>query len=583
MRIWNTLNTSSTSNTSNTSNTSWLSKRAEALRAALRRRSTRAWLAQAALAVAGVAAATLAIGLTQTVAHISNISLLYLPVVLWLAARHGRWPAILASVLSFLSYDFFFIPPYHLFTVDDPTEWLSLFALLATALTLGHMTAVVRARAADAEESQRQTDTLYRLAQLIAASENERELYEALTSQAVTIFAPSGARSCALLLPDETGALEIAAIAGERDGEAEGAATTAGAGRRAILRRPLKTPRGVVGKLMVAGTPAIHGLAPDEAVGLERVEADPRQAALFSAFCDQTALAIERATLAREAAHATALRESDRLKDALLGSVTHDLRTPLASIKAAVSSLLRDDIAWTAPERRELLESIDTSADRLNRLAGNLLDLSRLEAGVARPHLDWMLISDVIAAVLDRLDLTGQTRGYDIRIEEPDNLPLVLMDHEQIEQTLTNLLENAIKYSPQGSVIRVRVSTSETELIVSVSDQGIGIPRRELEAVFNKFYRVKQARLPWSPGRPPTGAGLGLAICASIVRAHGGRIWAESAPGAGATLTFTLPLSHERPAGGLPDLPEPSMAPDMPETPAEPGVTPAAPASREVA
>lgn len=565
-------------------NTSWLSKRVATFTATLRRRSTRAWVAQGALAVAGVTAATLVIGVIQTFAHISTISLLYLPIVLWLAARYGRWPAILASLLSFLSYDFFFIEPLHQFTVGDPTEWLSLLALLATALTLGHMTAEVRARARDAEESQRQTNMLYRLAQLIAASENERELYEALTSQVVSLFALSGARSCALLLPDETGALEIAAIAGEQDGEMQEADVAPGAGQRAILRRPLKTPRGLVGKLMVAGAPAIYGLWPEGAASHEGVEAEPRQAELFSAFCDQMALAIERAALAREAAHATALRESDRLKDALLSSVTHDLRTPLASIKAAASSLLRGDIAWTAPERRELLESIDTSADRLNRLVGNLLDLSRLEAGVAQPHLDWMLITDVIATVLDRLDLTGQTRGYAIRVEEPDNLPLALMDHEQIEQTLTNLIENAIKYSPQGGLIRVRVSTSETELIVSVSDQGIGIPEHELEAIFNKFYRVKQARLPWSPGRPPTGTGLGLAICASIVRAHGGRIWAESAPGKGATLTFTLPLSRERPQGALPDLPEPFGAPETPETPeisAEPGVV--APDAREVA
>jgi two-component system sensor histidine kinase KdpD len=540
----------------------------------LRRVPVRARLRQSTLAIAGVAVATAVIGGIQAFAHISNISLLYLPVVLWLAARYGRWPAILASLLSFLSYDFFFIEPLHQFTVGNPTEWLSLLALLATALTLGHMTAIVRSRAREVEESQRQTQTLYRLAQLIAASENAPELYEALTSQVVTVFAASGARGCALLLPDATGALEIAAIAGDQeraapDADASAASTT---GRRAILRRPLKTPRGVVGVLMVSGAPAIHGLWLDGAVGLERVEADPRQAALFSAFCDQIALAIERAGLAREAAHAVALRESDRLKDTLLGSVTHDLRTPLASIKAAASSLLRGDISWSAPERQELLESIDTSADRLNRLVGNLLDLSRLEAGVAQPNLDWMLISDVIAAVLDRLDLAGQTRGYNIRIEEPENLPLVLMDHEQIEQTLTNLIENAIKYSPQGSVIRVRVSTSETELIVAVSDQGIGIPRRELEAIFNKFYRVKQARLPWAPGRPPTGTGLGLAICASIIRAHGGRIWAESTPGEGATLTFTLPLARERPQGALPDLPQPLETPQPHALSAETGM-----------
>jgi two-component system sensor histidine kinase KdpD len=536
----------------------WLAERRAALVAAMLRRHTlRDWVAQSTLAVIGVAAVTLLIAAIESVTRFGNISLLYLLVVLWLAARYGRWPAILASLLSFLSYDFFFIPPIHQFTVDDPSEWISLFALLATALTLGHLTAQVRARAHEAEESQRQTDTLYHLAQLIAASGNERELYEALTAQVVAVFAPSGVRSCALLLPDETGALEIAAISGERDVESD---TTSAAPRRAILRRPLKTPRGAAGKLMISGEPAIHGLAPDEAVGLERVEADPRQAALFSAFCDQIALAIERAALAREAARAAALRESDRLKDALLGSVTHDLRTPLASIKAAASSLLREDIAWTSPERHELLESIDTSADRLNRLVGALLDLSRLEAGVARPDLDWMLISDVIAAVLDRLDLAGLTRGYTVHVEEPDGLPLVLMDHAQIEQALTNLLENALKYSPAGSEIWVRVSTSETELIVSVSDQGIGIPRRELEAIFNKFYRVKQARLPWSRRRPPAGTGLGLAISAAIIQAHGGRIWAESEPGNGATLTFTLPLSRERPEGALPDVP------DLPES-----------------
>jgi two-component system sensor histidine kinase VicK len=185
-----------------------------------------------------------------------------------------------------------------------------------------------------------------------------------------------------------------------------------------------------------------------------------------------------------------------------------------------------------------------------------------LEAGVAQPNLDWMLISDIVAEVLDQLDLTGQTRGYTIHIEEPDSLPLVLMDHDQIVQTLTNLIENALKYSPANSEIWVRVTTSERELIVAVSDQGIGIPKRELKAIFNKFYRVKQVKPPWSPSRPVTGAGLGLAICAAIIQEHGGRIWAESEPGKGTTVTFTLPLAGERPVGTLPDLP------DMPGAPA---------------
>lgn len=520
------------------------------------------------LAPLGVAGATIAISVILSSARLSNVSLLYLPVVLWLAARYGRGPAILASVLSFLSYDFFFIPPEHLFTVDNPTEWLSLFALLATSLVLGHLTAIVRTRAHEAEESQRRTDILYRLAQLITTSANEPELYDALMRQVVEVFAPSGVRACALMLPDELGSLQITTFWSEQGHDAcEVNPPAESKDQHTIVRAPLKTPRGVVGALLISGAPSIRQLAPDQAPttadaapatpqasdARQAAQQSAQQVALFATFCDQIALAIDRATLAREAMHTAALRESDRLKDALLGSVTHELRTPLASIKAATSGLLQDDISWSPQERRELLESIDTSSDRLNHLVGNLLDLSRLEAGVAEPELDWRLMSDVVAATLDQLELSGQLRGHIIRVDEPDDLPLVLMDQEQIQQVLTNLLENALKYSPDGSEIRISARAQGEWLEVSVSDQGIGIPKQEINAIFNKFYRVQQARLPWSAGRPPIGTGLGLAICAAIVQAHGGRIWAESAPGHGSTLTFTLPISSERPQGELPE------------------------------
>ncbi len=555
-------------------------------------RSLRAWRTESPrsgalgylLAPVGVAIATVAIGLTESFARISDVSLLYLPVVLWLAMRYGRGPAILASVLAFLSYDFFFIPPLHLLTVGEPSEWLSLFALLATALALGHLTAVVRARAHDAEESQRRTDILYHLAQLIATATTDQSLYDALTRQVVSVFAPSGAHACALLLPDETGSLQIIAFAYEqgydtcpvdaRPGNASNQPTARD--QHTILRTPLKTTRGVVGSLLLSGAPAIRLLSPDAAAAkgdmppeLGREERAREQAPLFAAFCDQIALAIDRAALASEAMRAAALHESNRLKDSLLGSVTHDLRTPLAAIKAATSSLLQNDVAWDAQERRELLSSIDVSADRLNHLVGNLLDLSRLEAGVAQPELDWRLMSDVIASTLDQLELSGQLGRQTLRVEEPDDLPLVLMDQEQIQQVLTNLIENALKYSPEGSEVEIQARVVDDELRVAISDQGIGIPPREITAIFNKFYRVQQARLPWSQKRPPIGTGLGLAICAAIVKAHGGRIWAESEPGHGTTLTFTLPLSTDRPQGGLPEITESNAS--------------ATPASREAA
>ncbi|HEX8982907.1 MAG TPA: DUF4118 domain-containing protein, partial [Ktedonobacterales bacterium] len=360
------------------------------------------WMIQGGWAIAGVAIATILIGVVLSWTHISNISLLYLPIVLWLAARYGRGPAILASVLSFLSYDFFFIPPVHQMTVDNPTEWLSLLALLATSLALGQLTATVRTRAQEAEESRAQTATLYRVAQLIAASDDERDLATALTREIVSLFGSSGALACDLVTQDEHGvlgrigrwsAVEDEALIHTLDGDPGNAAYM-------LLRRQLLAPRGVVGQLLVAGKPSIRQLDPmqfsDMLASGDHTGQAPmsmsipmpqaaRQAALFTAVCDQIALALDHAALAREATHVAALRESDRLKDILLGSVTHDLRTPLASIKAATTSLLQDDIDWAPQERRELLESMDTSADRLNRLVGNLLDLSRLEAGVAQP------------------------------------------------------------------------------------------------------------------------------------------------------------------------------------------------------
>jgi two-component system sensor histidine kinase KdpD len=197
----------------------------------------------------------------------------------------------------------------------------------------------------------------------------------------------------------------------------------------------------------------------------------------------------------------------------------------------------------------------------LNHLVGNLLDLSRQEAGAAVPQREWYLIGDVIAPVLAQLEQAGQLRHRQINVELSESLPLVLLDHGQIEHVLTNLLENALKYSPPESAIQVRARVVGTspELEVRVSDQGIGIPAQELEAVFKKFYRVRQEHLPWAPAQPVAGTGLGLAICANILRAHQGHIWAESNPGAGTTIAFTLPIPPDVPEGELPELETPAQ------------------------
>lgn len=543
-----------------------------------------------AAAVLGVALASIAIGSIGHVIHIANISLLYLFVVLWVAAAFGWAPAFLASVLAFLVYDFFFIPPFYRLTVDDPAEWVSLLAFLITALVLGQLTALVQARARDARESQHRTAILYALAQLIASTTDQQALLNALAQRVLDVFTPAGVRACALFLPDAnkqplmraaaTGTLvattfpleqrEQAALASWALTQGSPVGRTlrlqAGQPEYTLIYVPLQSRREVVGVLGLLGTAEIRRLVSRLARMPERSAAPVAayngrgpETALFEAFCDQIALALERAVLQQQAIHAEAFRESNHLKDVLLGSVSHELRTPLASIQAAASSLLEPEVSWNKAEQRELLESITTSASRLNRLVSNLLDLSRLEAGVATPQKDWHFIGEIVAIVLDRLDLAGQGQDHQIIVDIPDTMPLVPMDHEQIEQVLTNLIENGLKYSPVGSTIRIQaeVQGDPQELAVRVSDQGIGIPPTELEAIFDKFYRVQQVRLPWAKTRPPTGTGLGLAICATIIHAHGGRIWAESQPGQGATFVFTLPIPTGSPAEDLAALDEP--------------------------
>ncbi len=540
-----------------------------------------------AAAILSVALATGAIGLVTTFVQVDNLSLVYLLVILWLTVTFGRGPSIMASFLAFLAYDFFFVRPYHRLTVDQPAQWIALFALLATSLVIGHLTVTIRAHARDALASEQRTRRLYTLAQMIASTTDEEQLLQGLVQQVVQVFSAPGIAAAALILPDTNGELLMRAIAPAADPATQalnltereqtllakwalrhsepiglnipGGAETA----RTIFYIPLVSRRRTLGVLGIAGQADIRDLVVGRSAraGEHHHEASATrpqnpQAQLFMAFCDQIALALERVMLQQQAIHAEALRESDRLKSVLLSSVTHDLRTPLAAIKASTSSLLEPGMTWREGDHLEFVESIDASVDRLNHLVSNLLDLSRLESGMVQPEKEWYPIGDVIATVLDRLDAAEQTQDHTIIVDLPDDLPLAPLDHGQIESVLTNLLENALKYSPPHSTIRVqaRQRGDPGELEVRVSDQGIGIAPNQLTAIFDKFYRAPQ-RLPWASTRPPaTGTGLGLAICANAIRAHQGRIWAESTPGVGSTFIFTLPIPPDRPAGELPEL-----------------------------
>jgi two-component system sensor histidine kinase KdpD len=285
---------------------------------------------------------------------------------------------------------------------------------------------------------------------------------------------------------------------------------------------PLKTPRGVVGVL---------GIKP-------KVEGDhltPEQRRLLETFSRQAALAIERAQLAEQAQETQLLQATEKLQTALLNSISHDLRTPLVSITGVLSSLSDSRQTMDGETYRDLVETARNEADRMNRLVGNLLNMTRLEAGVMRVTRQPGDIQDAIGTALESIGDALGRRKISIVIEE--NLPLVAMDFVLIVQVLVNLVDNALKYSESESSVDIQAHKIGDEIHLTISDRGIGIPESDLEHIFEKFYRVEQPE-------NISGTGLGLSISRGIIEAHGGRIWAKNRPGGGAQITFSLPLSN---------------------------------------
>jgi two-component system sensor histidine kinase KdpD len=282
---------------------------------------------------------------------------------------------------------------------------------------------------------------------------------------------------------------------------------------------PLKTARGVVGVLGVAPVPA--------------ASASPGQAELVQAFVNQSALAIERVQLAEQARQAEVLQSAEQLRTALLNMISHDLRTPLVSITGALSSLQEDEVRLDEATRRSLVENARDEAERLNRLVGNLLDMTRIEAGALRVNREPCDVQDVIGAALQQME--RGLAGRPVTVDAPANLPPVPLDFVLVGQVLVNLLDNALKYSADGAPVRARAWVEDGEMRFQVADRGIGIPPADLTRVLDKFYRVRQSS-------SVRGSGLGLSICKGIVEAHGGRIWVENREGGGTLATFTLPL-----------------------------------------
>ena len=480
----------------------------------------------ASLALIGMA--TVFSLLLRPILEPANLLMLFLLSVVISALRWGHMAAIVAAVSGTMLFDYFYIPPFFSFAISDVKYFIILTGLLTVGLVTSTLAGQVREQADAARRREAYTASLYALSRSLAVVNRLDQILEVVAYRISEIFE----RPVLILLPGD-GGLEVGfsspgLVFREEErtvanwvlehGQQAGSGTEIMPGAE-MHYLPLTASLRVVGVLAVK---ARHG---DESLS-------PEQGQLLEAFVSQAALATERALLEQKARQAQLLQEADKLQKALLNSVSHGLRTPLASIMGTLSSLSEDQAMLDEVTRRELLDNAREEAGRLNRLVGNLLDMTRLEAGTLRLKVEACDVQDVIGAALSQLREAARSRP--ITVDIPAHLPLVPMDFVLIAQVLVNLLENAIKYAPAHEPIAVQARLAENDLEILVSDRGVGIPQGDLHGIFDK--PCHGARVTGTEG-----TGLGLSICKGFVEAHGGRIWAEPRVDRGAVFAFTLP------------------------------------------
>jgi two-component system sensor histidine kinase KdpD len=505
-----------------------------------------------AAALGGVVLVSLLIGVLEPQLHTKNTSMLYLIVVLAIASRFGHWPAVAASLAAFVTFNWFFVEPRHTFFVSDPEEWVTLIVFLLTAIVTGGLAAGQRRRAVESEERERESHVLYDTARSMGGPEFERALHEAaeqllgelglraiaidVTDDASARFFRATAGDAAVLPPPESLGTATFRVLGAPSGRSESAGRPRARWVRAIPPTGRSAPTGrMPGQLHIV--PLSYG---DRRVGslvllpgAGRTRFSEVENHLLSTVAAQLGQGIERARLRQDVNEAEVLRRTDELKTALLNAISHDLRTPLASIIASAGSLRQHDVVWNEEQVQQFAEEIEGEARRLNRIVGNLLDLSRIEAGSLRPDKQWHDLGALVDDVLGRL--RSVVGDHPIVVEVPGGLPPVMIDYVQIDEVLSNLVENASKYTPTGTEIRIGARSTDGSVEVRVADSGPGFTAEEIPHLFEPFYRGNaRARR--------TGTGLGLAVARGLVEAHGGRIWAENRADGGGVVAFTLPL-----------------------------------------
>jgi two-component system sensor histidine kinase KdpD len=470
--------------------------------------------------------------LLRDMLDVSNVALVFLMAILAGAVMYGLGPSLFASFVAVLAYNFFFLPPLYTFTISDPENVVALFFFAIVAVVASNLAARVRSQAVAAGQRARATDDLYQFSRKLAVAVTLDDLLWATAHQIALMLKVR----VVLLLPEhDTLTLRAGFPPEDVLDEADFAAArwsweknrVAGRGSDTLpgakwLFQPMRTGRGPLG---------VVGIIRDQP-GLLLT---PEQERLMTALTDQASLAIERVNLARDLGRARLEAETDRLRSALLTSISHDLRTPLASILGSATSLRSQGVTLDKPTQDSLLGTIIEEADRLNRFIGNLLDMTRLESGALKPNTTLAELSDVMGAVLRRAGKILE--HHTVQVSLPRDLPLLSLDMVLFEQVLFNVLDNAAKHAPAGSVIRIAAESDDERVVLRISDEGPGIPTGEADRIFEKFYRGG------GPDRRRAGTGLGLAICRGFVEAMGGTIAATDRPDRpGAVFTITLPV-----------------------------------------
>jgi two-component system sensor histidine kinase KdpD len=486
------------------------------------------------MAVGTIAVSTLAALALRGHLTATNLAVFYLLGLVAVASRCSRQVAVVASFLSVAAFDFFCVPPYLTFVVADYEYLVTFGGMLVVALVISTQTVRIREQAAQAAEREARAGALYRLSRSLSA---EPRVFEAARAAAelaedffgvrVVIFLPDDGkltfrRRTADLLPVPTSDVEAAQWAFDHARKAgKGMANFREATAEYI---PLRGSRETFGVMAVL--PDARG----------KIFA-PEQQNLLEVFANQTAVAMERTLSQRSAEESRIRMETEQMRSSLLSAVSHDLRTPLASITGAASTLRSQGERLPAEVRDELLESISDEAERLGRLVGNLLDMTRFESGAVQLRRDFYPLEEIVGAALQRLE--RQLAGREVTVRIPDDLAPVYGDDVLLGQVVVNLIENALKYTPKGSPLEVEAGSGALKetgdaVVMEIRDRGPGIVAGEEQRIFEKFYRAG--------AKGVQGAGLGLAICRAIVQAHQGSIEALNREGGGAVFRVRLPV-----------------------------------------